>query len=216
MRRPSVRRHFLRAPSLLIIVLFLCLNVSVGMRAIAVACSFWRRCRCRAKERCKILSLPRFIISLGIPHVGEETAYTLAKIFGNLENIKKAKLEELEKIQDIGPIVAESIYNWFRDEYNRDFLERLLKHLDIKEDKVLKKQLKLAGKKFVLTGSIDSMSREEAKLKIRELGGQIPTSVSKETDFVIAGDKPGSKYQKAKSLGIEILSEGEFIKKLKK
>ncbi len=166
----------------------------------------------------KEISLPRFIIALGIPHVGEETAYALAKIFGNLENIKKAKLEDLEQIQDIGPIVAESIYNWFRDGYNKDFLKRLLKYVNIQELRIKNKELrnkKVFDKKFVLTGSMDSMSREEAKAKIRKFGGNVVTSVSKETDFVVVGEKPGSKYEKAKKLGVKILSEDEFVKLLK-
>ncbi len=164
----------------------------------------------------KKISLARFIIALGIMHVGEETAYVLVDKFGNLENIKKATREDLEQISDIGPVVAESIYDWFRDDYNKDFLERLLKNVQIEEKAATpKKAQKLAGQKFVLTGSLATMSRDEAKTKIRELGGQTSSTVSKETDFVIAGDKPGSKYQKAKSLGIKILTEDEFIKKFK-
>lgn len=159
------------------------------------------------------ISFPRFIISLGIMHVGEETAHVLAERFGNLDNLSKVKLEELEQIRDVGPIVAKSIYDWFRNEYNRKFLERLLKHVKIQETR--HKKQKLLSKTFVLTGSLSDMSREEAKEKIREFGGDVSSSVSKETDYVVAGENPGSKYDKAKKLGVKILDEDEFIKLIK-
>ncbi|MFH1979044.1 MAG: NAD-dependent DNA ligase LigA [Patescibacteria group bacterium] len=159
------------------------------------------------------ISLPRFIIALGVPNVGEETALVLSNKFGSLEGLKKAKLEVLETIHDVGPIVAESIHQWFRDEQNIDFLNRLLKYVKIEKHEV--KKGKFSGKKFVLTGGMESMTREEAKGKIRELGGHMSESVSEETDYVVAGEDPGSKYDKAKKFGVEILSEKEFIKLLK-
>ncbi|MFC1756920.1 NAD-dependent DNA ligase LigA [Patescibacteria group bacterium] len=172
------------------------------------------------------ISLPRFIISLGIMHVGEETAQVLANKFsaqggpasgwGALERIKQATKEELENISDVGPIVAESIFNWFKNEHNKDLLARLLKQVKI-QDIITNNQetrnKKILGKKFVLTGSL-SMEREEAKTKIRKSGGSVSSAVSKETDFVVAGENPGSKFAKAKDLGIKILSEEEFIKLL--
>lgn len=163
----------------------------------------------------KEITLPRFIFALGIRNVGEETALDLAKHFGKLEQLQKAKLEELENIQDIGPIVAKSIYNWFREKRNIEFLEKLKRVVRIKNYELGIKNKKLKGKTFVLTGELQSMNRDEAKQRIRELGGDISESVSKKTDYVIVGSEPGSKYQKAKKLGIEIINEGQFLKLLR-
>lgn len=163
----------------------------------------------------KRVSLDKFIYALGIDHVGEETAFLLAKRFQKLDNLKEATLEELQKIPDIGPIVAESIYNWFQKPYNKKLLEKFDKvGLHIIEEKPTKESTKLAGKTFVLTGSLESMGREEAKDKIRDLGGDISSSVSKETDYVIAGAESGSKYDRAKKLGVKILDEEEFLEML--
>jgi DNA ligase (NAD+) len=159
------------------------------------------------------ISFSRFIIALGIMHVGEETAQVLADRFGSLKNLKKASIEDMESIQDIGPVVAKSIYKWFRDRHNNKLLERLLKYVTVKEHKTARRR-KFTGKKFVLTGSLSSMAREGAKMKIRELGGQTSGSVSKETDYVIVGEDPGSKFNKAKKMGVKILSEEGFLKLL--
>lgn len=161
------------------------------------------------------ISLPRFIYGLGIRNVGEETARDLAGEFGTLENLAKAGLEDLEKIKDVGPVVAKSIYEWFLSEKNRKFLEKIRSFVEI--EKIVKPagRKDLEGKTFVLTGSLEAMSREQAKEKIRKLGGDISESVSKETDFVIVGKEPGSKYDKAKKLGIKTLNEKEFLKIIK-
>ena len=159
----------------------------------------------------KKITLSRFIYALGIRNVGEETAQDLAEYFGSIEKIKKASLEELQKIMDIGPIVAKSIYDFFQEKRNLEFLEKLKKvGVEIIEEKKPKIQ-PLRGKTFVLTGGLETMTREEAKEKIRLLGGEISETVSKKTDFVIVGKEPGSKYQKAKALGIKTLSEKEFL-----
>ncbi len=164
-------------------------------------------------ERKKI-DLTRFIFALGIPNVGERTSLDLAGEFGSIENLQKAKLEELEAIHDVGEIVARSIREWFKDNYNKRLLNRLLKRVDIK--KVSKPAgTKLKGKKFVLTGSLESMSRDEAKEKIIALGGEVASSVSKNTDFVVAGKDPGSKLKKAEQLGVKTLNERNFLKLLK-
>lgn len=164
----------------------------------------------------KKISFPRFIYALGIPNVGEETAIDLANHFGTLEKLKKAKMEDLEKIQDIGPIVAKSIYEWFSNKRNQKFLEDLEKvGVEIEYKKPSKKTAKLKGLKFVLTGELESMTRKEAKEKIRELGGEVSESVSKKTNFLVLGKNPGSKYEKAKKLGIKIIGEQEFLKLLK-
>jgi DNA ligase (NAD+) len=161
----------------------------------------------------KEISLARFVYALGIRNVGEETALDLAKHFSSLGRIKEAKFPELEKIQDVGPIVAQSIYQWFREKRNIEFLEKL-KKANIRISlpvKVSSAKQKLRDKTFVLTGGLERMTRDEAKEKIRELGGDISESVSKETDFVIVGSEPGSKFQKAKKLGIKILNEKQFL-----
>jgi DNA ligase (NAD+) len=161
----------------------------------------------------KEITLARFVYALGIRNVGEETALDLAKHFSSLGRIKEAKFPELEKIQDVGPIVAQSIYQWFREKRNIEFLEKL-KKANIRISlpvKVSSAKQKLRDKTFVLTGGLERMTRDEAKEKIRELGGDISESVSKETDFVIVGSEPGSKFQKAKKLGIKILNEKQFL-----
>ena len=163
----------------------------------------------------KKVSLNKFIYSLGIDHVGEETAFTLAKKFKKLGNIKNAPLEELRSVPDIGPIVAESIYNWFQRKYNQNLINKFKKAgINVLEEKVSTKSEKLAGKTFVLTGTLESLGRDEAKDRIRELGGDISSSVSKDTDYVVAGTEPGSKYNTAQKLGIKIIDEKELLKML--
>ena len=122
----------------------------------------------------------------------------------------------MKKIPDIGPVVAESIYKWFHKPYNQKLLEKFNNvSLHILEEKPSKGSTKLAGKTFVLTGTMESLGREEAKDKIRDLGGDVSSSVSKETDCVVAGSEPGSKYDKAKKLGVKIIDEKEFLDMLK-
>ena len=160
----------------------------------------------------KKIELPRFIYALGIPNVGEESAFDLAAHFGSIENLKKASLEEIDSIPDIGEIVAQSIYDWFQDKNNLEFLERLIKA----GVKIIESQKseggKLAGKKFVFTGGLETLSRDEAKNKAREEGADVSESVSKETDYVVVGTEPGEKYDHAKKLGIKIIDEKEFLK----
>jgi DNA ligase (NAD+) len=166
-----------------------------------------------AIEEKKSISLSRFIVSLSIPNVGEETAEDLAEHFGGLVNIEEATAEELENISGIGEVVARSIFEWFREKENKDLVKRLLHHVEILGgQKKNKRALPLAGKSFVLTGTLSSLSREEAKEKIKDLGGDVVGSVSKNTGFVVAGENPGSKYDKAIELGVEILDEEEFLK----
>ena len=162
----------------------------------------------------KQISLARFIYALGIRHVGEETAFILASHFGNLENLKKAQLKELEKIKDVGSIVARSIYNYFKDKKNLQFLNQIIKNkVEIKTQKIVKK--KLADKTFVLTGTLKSITRNQAKQKIRDLGGDISSSVSQQTDYIVAGENPGSKYDKAKELGVKIIDEKKLLQMAK-
>ncbi len=172
----------------------------------------------------KEIDLPRFLYALGIRHVGEETAMLVAEFikqrtqlkFGIQDIVKvfnKIKLEELKKIKDIGPIVARSIYQWFRDKKNIELLKKLERNgVKIKISKSSGRAQPLAGKTFVLTGALSSLTRDEAKAKIRELGGHVSSSVSAKTDYVVAGENPGSKYEKAKKLGVRIIGEEEFLK----
>lgn len=182
-----------------------------------------------AIKKAKKILLPRFIYSLGIRHVGEETAQLLAQQVIAKSKIKNEKLkikevlkifqaislEELQKIPDIGPIVGKSIYDWFHDKKNIKFLEKLEKAGVELEVPKIKISQKLKGLTFVLTGALKSMTREEAKEKIRLLGGNVSSSVSKNTDYVIVGEEPGSKYEKAKKLGVRIIDENGFLEMIK-
>jgi len=161
----------------------------------------------------KEISLPKFIYALGIKGVGEETAYLLAEKFGSLENLRKAGLTELQSVKDIGPVVAESIFQWFKKKKNKDLLEKLNKAGIIIQEKerIKPKSEKLKGKTFVLTGALKSLTREEAKRKIRENGGDVSESVSRQTDFVVVGENPGSKLERAQKLGIRTITEEEFL-----
>lgn len=167
-------------------------------------------------ENSKNISLSRFITSLSINDVGEETAVLLAKTFGSIAKIEKASQEELEAIYGIGGVVADSIYSWFRNKDNQKLLSGLLRHVSIEQNRKQKTENgTLKGKTFVLTGSLESMTRDEAKEKIRNLGGEISSSVSKNTTYVVAGEATGSKYEKAEKLGIQILDEKEFLNLIK-
>ncbi|MDO8601048.1 MAG: NAD-dependent DNA ligase LigA, partial [bacterium] len=168
-----------------------------------------------ALEKSKTITLPRFIFSLGILHVGEETAADLAEYFSDINKLSKVSLEELEKIPNVGPKVGQSIYHWFQSPQNKKFIDDLLKAgVNIKTLKPKILNLKLEGKTFVLTGSLKSMSRERAKEKIQDLGGKVVNSVSQKTSFVVAGVAPGSKFTKAQTLGVKILSEQDFLHKI--
>lgn len=167
-------------------------------------------------EKAKEIELANFLISLSIDQVGEETAYDLVEQFGTFRNIKNASVEELEAIPGVGGVVAHSIFVWFKDKNNNALIKRLLQHIKIKENKSYIHASKAwEGVIFVLTGSLKSMSRDLAKTKIRALGGNISSSVSKNTNYLVVGSEPGSKYDEAKKLGVKILNEDEFIKLLK-
>ncbi len=162
-------------------------------------------------EKARNITLPRFIASLSIPQVGEETAEDLAKHFSNLENLKNANCEELENINGVGEKVAKEIVEWFNSKNNLKFLEKLLKEVKILPYKNISTGLKLSGKTFVLTGSMENIGRDEAKNKIKSLGGEVSESVSKKTSYVVVGENPGSKFDKAKELGVSILDEKAFL-----
>jgi DNA ligase (NAD+) len=162
-------------------------------------------------EKSKKITLARFIASLSILQVGEETAYDLADAFGSIENIQNAKYEEIEKIYGIGPIVARSVFEWFKDSDNKKLIRNLSKHIEIITEK---KNQKLSGISFVFTGSMN-IDRTEAQSIVRKLGGEVSSSVSKNTNYVVAGNEAGSKLDKAKKLNIKIINEQEFLKMVK-
>ncbi len=160
--------------------------------------------------------LARFIYALGINNVGEQTSEDLANHFGSLEKLITAtKTGGIDDVENIGPIVTKSVTDYFNHKENQKFIDKLFSN-GVKIVNPEKKVAgKLTGKSFVITGTLDSMSRDEVKAKIKNLGGKIAESVSKKTDYVVVGEDPGSKYAKAQSLGIEILDEDKFIKLIK-
>lgn len=157
----------------------------------------------------KKVALHRLLIGLSIDHLGEETAVLISDVFKDIKVIRTAKINELEDINGVGEVVAESIYNWFRKKANIKILDDLLEHVSIETMNNTKNSI-FTGKNIVLTGSM-TIGRDEAKEIIRRLGGHISNSISKSTDFLIAGDKAGSKKEKAQKIGIEILNEEEFL-----
>jgi DNA ligase (NAD+) len=161
----------------------------------------------------KKVLLWRFIYALGIVHVGEQTARDIANHFGSLEKIIKGDLEEISNLENIGPVVSDSIYRFFKEKTNLNLINKLIKNgVTIYHEKA--KNLKWKGSTFVLTGTLSTMSREEAKKKIIENGGSVSSSVSTKTSYVIVGENPGSKYKDAEKLKVKILSEKEFLKML--
>jgi len=168
-------------------------------------------------EAHKEITLERFIYALGIPMVGLETATDLAAKFGTLDRFLEATGEELNSIYGIGGKVAKSIWLYLSDEKKRSYIEKLLKSgVIVKNYHSPVKTNKLQGKSFVVTGSLESMTRDEAHKKIVELGGKVGSSVSKNTDYLVVGEDPGSKLDKANSLKVEILDEEQFLDLIKK
>jgi DNA ligase (NAD+) len=161
----------------------------------------------QAKRR---LPLARFIYGLGIRHVGDETARDLAAHFRTVESLRAATAEDLLAVPQVGEVMAEAVVEWFADRKHAAFLDRLLKRVTVEKGEAAKAG-PLAGRTFVLTGSLESMSREEGKARLRELGADVAESVSKKTSFVVAGAEAGSKLDKAQALGIPVLNEAEFL-----
>jgi DNA ligase (NAD+) len=161
-------------------------------------------------ENSKKLPLERVIFGLGIRFVGERTAQFLAEHFGSMDAIMKASAEELEEVDEVGPRIAESIAEFFHEPRNRQLVERLRDAGLTLKGKRRERGTRLAGKTFVLTGTLSRFTRDEAKKKIEDAGGRVSGSVSKKTDYVVAGSDAGSKLDKAKELGVAVIGENEM------
>jgi DNA ligase (NAD+) len=164
----------------------------------------------------KRTTLPRFLYALGIRDVGEATALGLAQYFKNMDALRHAGEEEVQRVPDVGPVVAKNVAAYFQDRDNAAMLDRLLA-AGIEWPKIIAAQSAggLTGKTFVLTGTLNAMSRDEAGEAVRAAGGKVSGSVSKKTDYVVAGGEAGSKLKKAEELGITILDEAQFLALLK-
>lgn len=163
-------------------------------------------------EKSKRTTLPRFIASLGIRHVGEATARQLAEHFGDFAHIRDATEDELQQVRDVGPEVARSIVHFFRQTQNRRVIDKLLK-AGVHFPKVpARRDGKFSGQTFVLTGTLASMTRPEAQKRIEAFGGKVSSSVSKQTSYVVVGAEPGSKLDKARQLGVRVVEEEEFLR----
>ncbi len=168
-----------------------------------------------AIAKSKNTSLTRFLYALGIREVGITTARNLANYFGNLDDLMHADEEALQNISDIGPVAALYIATFFRQKHNLELIAKLRKLGVHWQEGETKKPQVLAGKTFVLTGSLETMTRDQAAEKLRDLGAKVSSSVSKQTSYVVAGKEPGTKFIKAKQLGIKIINEQKLFEMLK-
>lgn len=171
-----------------------------------------------AIEKSKEKPFEKVLFAIGIKQIGERTAKLLAKHFGSIDKLSKASADEIDDIYEIGPSIAKSVVDFFRDEKNVELLNKLktsgLKfEIDKEDSSVLKKEFQ--GKVFVLTGTLQKFTRNEATELIEKFGGRTSTSVSKKTDFVLAGEESGSKLEKARKLGVKVLSESDFEQMIK-
>lgn len=166
-------------------------------------------------EKSKENSLEKLLFALGIRYIGKKTAKILAINYKDIDNIMNATYEDLIKIQDIGEIIAESVYKFFKEDKNINLINRL-KELGLNMKYLGNEQIdeNFNNKTFVLTGTLEKLTRDEATLEIENRGGKVTSSVTKKTDYVVVGDKPGSKYDKALKLNIEIWSEEQLLEKL--
>jgi DNA ligase (NAD+) len=166
-----------------------------------------------AIEKSKKISLARFLYGLGIRHVGEHLAELLAQRFRSLDALMNASEAELLTVEEVGPTVAQSILSFFQDERNREMI-RKLREADVQSIEEISPQKAgaLAGKTFVFTGTLKTLTRGQAEALVKALGARVSSSVSRKTDYVVAGEEPGSKLQKARELGVTVLSEEEFRK----
>lgn len=166
-----------------------------------------------AIEEARKITLARFIASLSIPQVGEETARDIASHFKTIDKFINADKEELQGLSGVGPIIADSVRVWLSDTDNRKMLKRLIEEVYIQKE-IEKKTGVFSGKSFVLTGTLRRFSRDEASALIRNNGGSVSSGVSKETSFVVYGENPGSKLDKARLFGVSVLTEDDFVRRL--
>jgi DNA ligase (NAD+) len=167
-------------------------------------------------EASKDRGLQRLLYGIDIRHVGERYAKVLANHFRSIDKLAEASVEELIAIHEIGPIVAESVFEWFRDPSHRALVDRL-KAAGVKMESdggAVKIDERFNGKTFVLTGTLENYTRDQASRLIEERGGRVSSSVSKKTDYVLAGSEAGSKLTKAESLGVAVLDEAQFASML--
>ncbi len=168
-----------------------------------------------AIEKSKTQVLWRFIAALGIRHIGGQSAQILAERFGSLDGLMAADEETLASIDQIGPTMAESVSEYFRDPKNVEVIKKIRKAGVRLQQPQGRGTNKLAGKTIVVTGALEGLSRQEAEQAIRDAGGKVASSVSKKTDFVLAGEKAGSKLEKAQKLGVKVINEKEFLEMIK-
>ena len=167
----------------------------------------------QAIKEARRVTLPRFLAALSIPQVGEETAYDLAKAFGTMKRLRAAKLDDFQKVYGVGEVVARSLSDWFAEPDNQALLDRLLAEVTIETFAPSSgAAAKLSGQSFVFTGSLPTLDREAAQAMVREQGGDVSSSVSKKTTYVVAGSDAGSKLDKARALGVKIIDEEAFLK----
>lgn len=166
-------------------------------------------------EAARTVSFERLLVGLSIPHVGEETAYLLAANLETLTKLRAASEKSLSDIRGIGPIIGSAVAAWFRNTENHLLLIRLQKHLHIRRVPLVAQGAPLQGQTVVITGTLPTLSREDAEALVRTAGGKAASSVSAKTSFVVAGENPGSKYEKAQSLGVQVLDESAFLKRLR-
>ncbi len=164
----------------------------------------------------KVRPLPRVIFALGIPHIGGETAELLAEHFSSIDELARATPEQLRDIPSIGPKIADSILAFFRQEQNRHIIDKLRKaDIKLESGQTKKKDLPLAGQEFVITGKLETATRQEVEARIKALGGKAGSDITRKTRYLVVGADPGSKVARAEALGIEKLNEGQLLQKLR-
>ncbi|TDO04322.1 NAD-dependent DNA ligase [Halomonas ventosae] len=171
-----------------------------------------------ALEKAKRTTLPRFIFALGIREVGEATAVNLARHFGTLEALMEADIEALEAVEDVGPVVAAHVHTFFRQPHNRETIDDLIAcGLSWEDEQIVgERPQPLVGQRWVLTGTLESMTRDEGKARLQALGAKVTGSVSRKTACVVAGEAAGSKLDKAEQMGVEIIDETTFLERLER
>ena len=160
--------------------------------------------------------MARVLFGLGIRHVGAKAAKVIAQYYGDMAGIFGGTIEEIQNLPDIGPKIAQSLVEWLKEEYNQKLIEKL-KNAKVRlteDQKEMISETNISGKTFVLTGTLPTLKRSEAAQMIEERGGKVSGSVSKKTDYLVAGEEAGSKLEKARELNVSILNEVEFIELL--